>query len=147
MNVVKKTPRAYRGFTLIELMMVIVIVAILVGIALPSYQGSVRKGNRSDAKAALMDVANRQEQLMLDRNRYTENMVELGYGQDPMISQDEHYTVDAENCDGGAPMSCYVLTATPRAPSPQTDDTACTTLTLDSNGARGATGTAADECW
>ena len=50
-----------RGFTLVELMIVIVIVAILLAVALPSYQNSVQKGRRADAKAALLDVANRQE--------------------------------------------------------------------------------------
>ena len=45
-----------RGFTLVELMIVIVIVAILLAVALPSYQNSVQKGRRADAKSALLDV-------------------------------------------------------------------------------------------
>ena len=59
-----------RGFTLMEVMMVVVIVAILAAIAYPSYQEQVRKSRRSDAKQALMDAVNRQEQYILDHSTY-----------------------------------------------------------------------------
>lgn len=136
-----------QGFTLIEIMIVVAIVAILVGIAVPSYQSSIQKGLRSDAKAALLDAANRQESLMLDRNTYTLDMEVLGFPDDPMITEEEHYSVDAAACADGTIATCYVLTATPQGSSPQAKDLRCTSFVLDSNGARSATGTTDDECW
>ena len=135
-----------RGFTLVETMVVMVVVAILVGIALPAYQNSLNKGRRSDARSALMDAANRQESLMLDRNTYTENMTQLGFATDPMVSDERYYTVDAVDCGDGIDR-CYVLTATPHPSGAQAGDTRCTTLVVDSNGARTATGSAPMECW
>jgi len=135
------------GFTLIELMIVVAIVAILVGIALPSYQRSVQKGLRSDAKAGLLDAANRQESLTLDRNTYTTDMTVLGFAADPMITEEGHYSVAAAACDGGVIATCYKLTATPVPSSPQAKDLRCTSFVLESSGAKSATGTTADECW
>jgi type IV pilus assembly protein PilE len=59
-----------RGFTLIELMIVVVVVGILAGIALPAYQSQVRKSNRSAAQQFMQDVALREQQIMLDTRRY-----------------------------------------------------------------------------
>ncbi|MEQ9462928.1 MAG: type IV pilin protein, partial [Haliea sp.] len=139
--------RRQRGFTLMEVMIVVVIVAILVGIALPSYQGSLQKGRRSDAMSALMDVANRQEQFMLDRGTYTTDLTDLGFAASPFVSEEEHYSVSAAACGGGTIATCYLLTAAPRAGSPQAKDTRCGSFTLDSRGTRSADGTDPAECW
>lgn len=135
------------GFTLIEMVIVIVILGIMATIALPSYQNSVRKGQRSDGKATLLAVAGRMEQYMLDHGAYTYNMEDLGYDDDPMISPEQHFTIDASACSGGDETSCYILTATPRASSPLKSDKECTTFVLAYTGARSATGTKAAECW
>ena len=144
---VKRRPA---GFTLIEVLIVVVIVGILLSVALPGYQESMRKGRRADAKAALMDVANKQERLMLDRSRYTADMTELGFAADPMISEEGHYSVDRV-VSGTCPvasLTCYALQATPVAGGAQAGDTRCAAFTLDSTGEKGATGTApAGECW
>lgn len=139
--------RRVRGFTLIEVMIVVVIVAVLAMVALPAYQGSLQKGRRSDAMSSLLDASNRQQQFMLDQGRYTADMTDLGYPQNPWITEEGHYTVSAAACDGGSINNCYELTATPRAGSPQSDDTRCTSFTLDSFGTRSATGTTPTECW
>ncbi|WP_116369117.1 type IV pilin protein [Parahaliea mediterranea] len=134
------------GFTLIEVLIVVVIVGLLLTVALPSYQGSLQKGRRSEAKAALLEVANRQEQYMLDRNTYTTDLTALGLA-NPYITEEQHYSVTAAGCGAGGIATCYLLTATPRAGSPQINDSRCTAFTLDSSGTKGASGTAQNECW
>ena len=140
--------RLQTGFTLIELVIVIVIVAILASVALPSYQDSIRKGRRSDAKAALFAVAGRQEQFMLDRGTYTTDMKNLGYTDSAsMISDEGHYGIVSAACAGGVIGNCYALTATPLSSSPQAKDGYCTSFTLDSAGTKSATGTSSADCW
>jgi type IV pilus assembly protein PilE len=128
-------------------MIVIAIVAILVVVGLPAYESQLQKGRRSDAMAALLDAANRQEQFMLDRSTYTTDMTQLGYAADPAVSQEGFYTVDTAAGGCGDISLCYLITATPVAGSPQAGDTRCATLRISSEGERTATGTTADECW
>ncbi len=149
------------GFTLIELVIVIVIVGILTAVALPGYQESIRKGRRADAKAGLMDAVNRQERFMLDRSAYTRDMEDLGFGADPMISEEGHYLIDVDEVATTALCSptygatdntissppCYVLTATPVAGGAQADDAKCTSFAVDSTGVKTATGSADSRCW
>ena len=59
-----------RGFTLIEVMIVVVIVAVLAAIALPSYRAHVIKANRSAAQQFMLDVAAREQQILLDARNY-----------------------------------------------------------------------------
>lgn len=136
-----------RGFTLIEVMIVVVIVGILLMVALPGYQGVMQKGRRGDARAALLDASNRQEQYQLDFGTYTADMTDLGYAADPFTSEEGLYRIDAVSCASGTIATCYVLTATQVAGAPQSKDTRCTTLSLDSFGNRTATGTHPAECW
>src|SRR2546430_1240950 len=58
------------GFTLIELMITVVVIAILAAIAYPSYQDHLRKGRRASAQAFMVDAANRQQQYLLDARNY-----------------------------------------------------------------------------
>lgn len=86
---------------------------------------------------------------MLDRGTYTNDMTDLGFAADPMVSEEQHYTLDATDCNGGTADldRCYLITATPRAGSPQVDDARCTSFKLDSNGLKTATGSDIDSCW
>lgn len=144
----QRLSRRTRGFTLIEVMIVIVIVAILVSIALPAYQESMNKGRRADAKSGLMDAANRLERFMLDRNTYTDTMTDLGFGADPAVSEEGYYSFDVVAPTAACPIgSCYVLEAIPVAGGIQADDGKCTKFILASTGAKTAEGSAAAECW
>ena len=148
-NRFRNSPRAGAtgGFTLIEVMIVVTIIGILLAVTLPGYQETLRKGRRADAKSALLDVANRQEQFMLDQNTYTLDMTDLGYAADPRVSEEGFYTIDAAACAGGAINRCYLLTATPVTGGAQAGDTRCVLFRLDSSGAKTATGSEADICW
>jgi type IV pilus assembly protein PilE len=144
-----KPKGAHTGFTLIEVMIVVVIVGVLLAIAVPSYQNSMQKGRRSEARAVLLDAANRQEQYMLDRGTYTGDMEDLGFGADPYITEngDGYYSVSADACDGIALTRCFELTATPVAGSLQADDKRCTEFKLGSDGSKTASGSDALNCW
>jgi len=63
--------RRGKGFTLIELMITVVIVAILAGIAYPSYEGYMKRSRRSEAQQLLAAIANRETQYLLDSRMYT----------------------------------------------------------------------------
>ena len=65
------------GFTLIEIMIVVVIVGVLAAIAVPQYQGYVLKGRRAAAQAFLLQVAQRQQQYFLDNRSYAPSLTDL----------------------------------------------------------------------
>lgn len=135
------------GFTLIEVMIVVVIVAGLLLVALPGYRDAMQKARRSDAKASLQEAATRQEKFMSGRSTYTTNVENLGYA-DPFITPEEHYRIVVDAPTGDCPIdTCYSLTATPRPDSPQSDDDNCTSFTLTSNGAKTALGKLGTDCW
>lgn len=139
-----------RGFTLIEIAIVVMIVGILATIAYPSYQDQMRKSRRSDAKNALMDAVNRQEQYVLDHNGYTDDMTDLGYSADPSPSEEGYYSIAAETDDcvaAGVRCRTYTLTATPVAAKPQAADEKCTEFSVTSTGVRTAEGSLGNECW
>jgi type IV pilus assembly protein PilE len=74
-----QTKNRLLGFTLIELMVVVLIAAILVGIAVPGYQSQIRHSRRTDAKTALLDAAVREEKYLSLSNVYTTTAASLGY--------------------------------------------------------------------
>ena len=66
-----------RGFSLIEIMTVVVIIGILVAIAVPSYQNYLRKGRRAAAQSYLMEVTNAQQQYLMDARAYAPDVTTL----------------------------------------------------------------------
>ena len=130
--------RSSLGFSLLEVMVAAVIVAILAMIAVPAYQGSITKGKRSDAKAGLMNVASRMEQYFLDNKSYSTDLTDLGFSASPTDSPDSYYTISVLAATASCPIaSCYKLKAVPKH-----SDSDCNPVTLDSIGTRGPTA-----CW
>ena len=128
------------GFTLIELMVTVAIVAILAAVALPSYQSHVLRANRSAATSFLMEVANMQERYYLDARAYAADMAALGASTPNEISA--RYTITTSGNNAATPPS-YTVTAVPKGA--QASDS-CGTLTLNSKGEKGyASG--ATRCW
>ncbi|WP_349571563.1 type IV pilin protein [Azotobacter salinestris] len=129
------------GFTLIELMITVLIVAILMGIALPSYRQYVVRSNRAAAEAFMLEVANRQERYLLDRRTYADSLDALGMSLGVDVSS--NYTV-AVTSSSSAGLT-YTITATPIG-AQLASDTECGVLTLDQLGAKTAEG-GSSRCW
>jgi type IV pilus assembly protein PilE len=140
------------GFTLIEMMVVVVIVAILASIAVPAYTNSVRKSRRTEAKTAITDFAAREERLYATQNVYSTDPVALGYtaaGGNWPVSTGMYYQIEAPS---SAPSTAttpatFSVTVDPSPGSPQLSDTACASFTLTNTGLQGATGTNPTSCW
>jgi len=96
------------GFTLVELVIAMVIVAILASIALPSYRDSVRKSERRAAQAAMMQIANLQHQYFVSNRAYG-TKDDLGYELPPEVSG--KYTLAIEVTDGPPPDFTITMTA------------------------------------
>lgn len=137
------------GFTLIELMVVVAIVAILTAIALPSYTSYILKARRVTAEGCLSQYANYMERY------YTTN---LRYDQD---SSGAANTLPSFDCSGaqqtgayygyslsGLSSTAYTVQASPMAGTSQARDTLCGTLTLNQAGAHTISGSGAlGQCW
>ena len=102
--------RRIRGFTLIELIVVVAIVTILAAVGIPSYQNYVRKSNRAAAQAFLTDLANK-ETLYLQTARTYGNLTDLGLSTPSDVAKFYNVTV---NTTVGPPPG-FTLTATPLA--------------------------------
>ena len=142
-----------RGFTLIELMITVAIVAILASIATAAYTSQVQKSRRTDARSALLDLAGREEKLFSTSNAYSDLPSDLGYGPVggpgwPITVGSGYYQVTVLTPDpnqGGA-AGTYLITA--NSFGMQVNDSACTSLSVNQLGAQTSTGTGtAATCW
>lgn len=130
----------FRGFSLIELMIVVAIVAILGTIAYPAYQQYVLTSHRVEAKKMLLDAANRQETYFMDFNRYTSSAADLNISDDSE-SGFYHLVISAGT-------NTFILFAT--ASGAQGSDSDCIIFSIDQDGTRSATrlgDTVNDACW
>jgi type IV pilus assembly protein PilE len=135
------------GVTLLELLTVVVIVAILASIAVPSYRSFVLRANRSDAKSALLAMQAAQEKFYLQNNVYTSKIDTAppeGLG---MMTATTHgyYTLRVEVPDDG---QTYKAFAEQTPEGGQEDDQKCGNYSITDTGKREATGTQDDaSCW
>ena len=99
-----------RGFTLIELMIVVAIVGILALVAWPSYEIQMRKSRRASAQSHLMDIAARQQQSLLDQRQYAANLTALNMTTPGDVST--YYTITVTP-DNAATPPTFSATAAP----------------------------------
>ncbi|MFU8763238.1 MAG: type IV pilin protein [Haliea sp.] len=100
-----------RGITLVELLIVLVILGILVGVALPAYQNQIIRGNRAAAQAVMLDIANRQQQRFLSDRSYANKatLESSGFSLDPDVARNYTYTITL----GTGVVPTYVMTFSP----------------------------------
>lgn len=123
-----------KGFSLVELMIVIAIVAILVALALPSYSAYIRKANRAEAQQLLLSWGNNQELWRATHTTYDD-------GTGIAVPTHDKYTFRASN----ATATTYTLTATPSTADQLKDEQygdSCNPLTLDQGN-----GKTPAKCW
>lgn len=125
--------RTTRGFTLIELMIVVAIVGILAAVAFPSYQDHLRKSRRAAAQSFLMDVAAKQQQYLIDARTYAATLNELKMSAPPEVSQ--YYTVSFSSTPTAI---AFNVIATPIGT--QTQDLGGANLELDQGGTKKPSG-------
>lgn len=127
-----------KGFSLIELMIVIAIIGILSAIAYPQYTDFVKRSNRSEAQREILRIANLQERYFVDTRSYTEGMTDLGLNADPFITESGFYRIDAEVVG-----SSFTLTATALG-SQASGDIECLNFVVNELGTKTAT---SSNCW
>ena len=142
----------YKGFTLIELIIVVSIVSTLLVLTLPSYQRQLINTRRSMGVAELLDVVIRQEQYFIDYKQYAETLSSLDFLTSPyaigpdgeevsVLAESRVYLIDLTTSKYG-----YTLYAVPQLS--QVEDRLCGTLSLNSLGIKSATGDGPTSlCW
>ena len=140
--------RAQLGFTLIEMMITVAIAAILASVATASYQSSIRKSRRTDARNAILDIAAREERYFSVNNSYSSAATDVGYGGTwPQKVSNGYYNVTVTLPAGTTPA--YTVTAT--TTGLQVSDTACATFTTNQIGQQSAANSAGVDattaCW
>lgn len=145
---VKSPLRSSRGFTLIELMIVVTVIGILIGIAVPTYQDSVRKSRRGQAKADLVQLAQGMERFYTSNNgSYAgATLVKMGWpnAQSPKEGAPRYNL----SFVGTPDSSTFTLRAVPIPGNAQAKDK-CGTLTINNLGQKtpGKLPEETAECW
>lgn len=147
-----------KGFTLIELMIVVAIMGILSTIAYSSYVSSITKAKRSEGKSALMKLMQQEERFYTQNNSYIvfsqassdANEMRFNWFSGDTSSKSA-YEIKATACSGDTIQNCVLLTATPGTTNVdgKFKDTVCGNLTITSTGVKGFTGAngTKDDCW
>ncbi|HXO99759.1 MAG TPA: type IV pilin protein [Luteibacter sp.] len=134
-----------KGFTLIELMIVVAVIGVLAMIAFPSYTKYTFRARRGEGQELLLRLANAQERYYATYNKYAQKPIDdLKFATD--TSAGGYYKITIEQLDGTTFATGYIATATPQ--SSQAGDS-CGNLTIDSRGNKSQSGsaTANGRCW
>ncbi len=142
-----------KGFTLIELMIVLAVLMLLAALAYPSYADSVRKARRMEGQAALVEAMGSQERYYTEHRSYREFSAadtELdGFRWwSGSTARGSAYELDAHPCAGRSADECIELRARPGTErvDGRFRDPDCGVLTLDSAGRQSSSGTSLN-CW
>lgn len=131
------------GFTLIELIIAVAIVGILASFAVSTYQSSILKSRRADAKVTLTTLAQKQERYYTQEMNYADSLDDL-IGESTLESDEGFYDITLSGSD-----TTFTLTAT--AKGTQADDTPCNTFTMTHTGLESSANTggedSTDTCW
>ncbi len=135
-----------KGFSLIELMIVVAILGILAAIALPSYSSYVIRSKRTECRAAIMQVMQQQERYFTQQNAYlaytstaTGVPIRQFSGDNLVYSA---CTISSAACSGSNISACVLVTGTPAYTDPVVGN-----ITMQSDGTKGCSGTDQAKCW
>lgn len=132
--------RFMRGVTLLELMIVVVILGILTTIAYPSYRQYAARAKRTEARAALLQIATMQERFYLQNNTYTVDMTSLGFPVDTDFRTDSKSYIISVTAAGPAAFSATAFYQNADAEAGK-----CATFSIDGRGSK--TSTPSVDCW
>lgn len=129
-----------RGVTLTELMIVIVVLGILVAVAYPNYREFSARARRSEAKAALLQIATNQERFYLSHSTYSDDLTDLGFESNPFVTDTGTYRIRilaGANSAGYTAEADYLLDGS--------EEDKCNLFTIDSNGVKASDPDT--DCW
>ena len=145
-----------RGFTLVELMVVLAIVMTIAAIAMPSYTENIQQSKRAEAKAQLLEAAQYMQRFYSQNDSYAQTRTSVAVAIPDALARvprtaaagSQNYTISL-----GAPaatVATFVIQAVPRSGGSMASDK-CGSFTLNQAGQRGvignAAGSTADSCW
>lgn len=131
-----------RGFTLIEVMIVVVIIGILSAIAMPLYTQYVQNARRAEARALLMENAQYMQRFYTQNGSFSRTLA----GTAPVLPNTANTYYDFDNDAATLTTTTYTVRAKPKAGGPMASDK-CGQLTLTNTGVRGSSKLTAAECW
>jgi len=133
-----------KGFTLVELMIVLVIVGILSAVGFGFYGDNVRASNRTEGRSALAQSAASLEKC---KSLYGAYNINANCAEGTALAATYTTDTDLYTISAALAATTFTLTATPVDPGPQASDADCTTMTLTNTGVKAGTGAVPADCW